>query len=152
VRVSVVPPGPAADALGILMAFPELGPVADEEGLPQLLQPGTLAELARALIQGSLSLEEAFGRLAPATDEATLRWLRVLTGPGRPERAAAEREFRKAAVKARLARISVEMGEAEKRVARAGTAAVDDVVTEYQRLVNQKRDLQRRLRSLEKPG
>jgi DNA primase len=37
-------------------------------------------------------------------------------------------------------------------VARAGTAAVDDVVTEYQRLVNQKRDLQRRLRSLEKPG
>ena len=38
-RVPLYLPGPAADALGILAAFPELWRVAEEEGLPELLPP-----------------------------------------------------------------------------------------------------------------
>jgi DNA primase len=150
-RMKIVAPGPAADALGILIAFPDLGAAADEEGLPQLLPPGTFADLARELIAGPLPVDEAFARLAD-TDAATLRRLRVLTGPGRPERSTAERELRKATMKAKLGHITLEMSEAEKRVAKLGSAAVDDLATQYQRLVNQKRDLQRRLQALERPG
>jgi DNA primase len=157
-QVRIVPPGPAADALGILLAFPELGSVADEEGLPQLLPPGVIAELARSLIAGPIGVEEALARLAGAADgdggagDATIQWLRTLAGPRRPERDAAERELRKAAVKAKLERLAAQMEAAEKRVVKAGSAAVDDLTTEYQRLLNQKRDLAKRLRDLERPG
>ena len=45
-RVQAVLPGPAVDALGLLIAFRDLAPVAAEEHLPALLPAGPLAELA----------------------------------------------------------------------------------------------------------
>jgi DNA primase len=151
-RVKIVPPGPAVDALGLLIGSPELAPVAEEEGLPQLLREGALAELARELIRGPLSHDEALARLIACADEATVRWIRVLTGPGRPKAEAIEKEFRKAAVKAKLEGVDAEMGDAAKRVAQVGSAAVEDLATRYQRLLNRKRDLQKRLQGLERPG
>ncbi len=152
-RVKLLLPGPAADALGLLAAFPEqLAAIAEEENLPSLLPPGPLAELARDLMRGSMPLEAALARVHAAGDEDAARRVREIVGPARPPVERAGTELRKAAVKSRLERLGLEMGEAERRVIKAGSAAVDDLSTQYQRLVNQKRDLQRRLHSLERGG
>ncbi|WP_242340336.1 MULTISPECIES: DNA primase [unclassified Anaeromyxobacter] len=152
-RVKLLLPGPAADALGLLVAFPaELAGVAEEEGLPGLMPPGPLAELARDLIREPMPLDAALARVRAAGDEDAFRRVRDIVGPARPPVEGAVTELRKAAVKSKLERLGLEMGEAEKRVARAGSASVDDLSTRYQRLVNQKRDLQRRLQSLERSG
>jgi DNA primase len=152
-RVRLLLPGPAADALGLLAAFPEeLAGIADEENLPGLMPPGPLAELARDLIRGPMPLEAALARVQAAGDEDALRRVREIAGPARPPAERAGTELRKAAVKSKLERLGLEMGDAERRVVKAGSAAVDDLSTHYQRLVNQKRDLQRRLQSLERGG
>jgi DNA primase len=145
-RAKLLLPGPAADALGLLAAFPDLAAVAAEEDLPGLLPPGPLAELARDLIAGGLGPEEGLARLAAVADDA----MRRRAGGVRPEDA--ERELRRGAVKAKLERISGEMAVAERHVIKAGTAAVDDVAIAYQRLVAVKRDLEKRLRSLGRSG
>jgi DNA primase len=139
-------PGPAADALGLLAAFPTLAPAAEEEELPSLLPAGPLAELARDLIQGRVAPEAGLERLSAIADGATVGRVRGV----RPEDA--ERELRKGAVKARLERIAAEMAAAERLVIKAGSAGGEGVAVEYQRLVAKKRDLERRLRSLGRSG
>jgi len=151
-RVLQMRPGPAVDALGLLVAFPQLGPVADEEGLVTLLPAGVLADVARACIQATVSTEEALARLQEGADPATLRCVQVWVGPARPRPEEAERELRRAVVKAALERLDQQYGEALKRVAKAGSAAVDDLSTTAQRLLNQQRDLKARLSSLERRG
>ena len=151
-RVRLFLPGPAADALGLLAAFPELAPVAEEENLPGLLPAGPLAELARDLIREPMPLEAALARVASGVAEDSMHRVRNITGPARPAPEEAGVELRKAAVKAKLEALQLQMEDAEKRVVRAGSAGVDGLAVEYQRLVNQKRDLQRRLRSLERAG
>jgi DNA primase len=152
-RVKVLLPGPAADALGLLVAFPEaLAGIAEEENLPGLMPQGPLADLARDLIRGPLPLDAALARVQEGGDDDALRRVREIVGPARPPAERAAVELRKAALKSKLERLALEMGEAERRVVKAGTAAVDDLSTQYQRLVNQKRDLQRRLHSLERGG
>jgi DNA primase len=152
-RVRLFLPGPAADALGLLAAFPEdLAGIADEENLAGLMPPGPLADLARDLIRAPMPLEAALARVQAAGHEDALRRMREIAGPARPPAERAGTELRKAAVKSKLERLGLEMGEAERRVVKAGSAAVDDLSTHYQRLVNQKRDLQRRLQSLERGG
>jgi DNA primase len=144
-RAKLLLPGPAADALAILAAFPELAEVADGEHLPGLLPAGAVADLARDLIRGGVSSEEALGRLSSVTDEATVR--RALGVP----RERAERELRRGAVKAMLERVVGDMAVADREIVKAGTAA-GDVAVEYQRLIARKRDLQKRLGLLERPG
>jgi len=87
-----------------------------------------------------------------AGDADAVRRVREIAGPARPPAERAGTELRKAALKSKLELLGLEMGEAERRVIKAGSAAVDDLSTHYQRLVNQKRDLQRRLHSLERGG
>jgi DNA primase len=145
-RAKLLLPGPAADALGLLAAFPDLAEVAEEENLPGVLPAGPLADLARDLIGGAIPRGDGFTRLSAIADEATLRRAKGV----RPEDA--ERELRKGAVKAKLEQLSADMAAAERHVIRAGTAAVDDVAIEYQRLVAMKRDLEKRLRSLGRSG
>jgi DNA primase len=152
-RVKALLPGPAADALGLLLAFPDLGEAAEQEGVPSLLPPGPLAELARALIGERLATEEALGRLDGIAEGALVRRLREIAGAGRPRREDAERELRRAAVKARLDQIDQALAVASQKVARAGSAAVDGLDVEGQRLLNVQRDLRKRLRELERrPG
>jgi DNA primase len=152
-RVKLLLPGPAADALGLLAAFPEqLAAIAEEENLPSLMPPGPLADLARDLMRGPMPLEAALARVNAAGDADAVRRVREIAGPARPPAERAGTELRKAALKSKLELLGLEMGEAERRVIKAGSAAVDDLSTHYQRLVNQKRDLQRRLHSLERGG
>ncbi|WP_248352737.1 DNA primase [Anaeromyxobacter oryzae] len=152
-RMRLLLPGPAADALGILAAHPELGPVADEEGLPRLLPPGPLAELARELCRGPVAVDEALARLAAAgADEAATRRIRALTGPARPKPEEAERELRKAAVKATIEAVRGEQDRLLAEIAKRGAPVPEDLAVAAQVAARRRSDLEKRLRSLERPG
>jgi DNA primase len=151
-RVRLVLPGPAADALALLAAFPELAGVAEEENLPALLPPGPLAELARALIQAPLEIEEALARLASGADDSTVRRVREIAGPGRPRREDAERELRRAAVKAAIEGVRGEQDRLLALVVRQGAPVPDDLSLAAQVAARRRADLEKRLRSLERPG
>jgi DNA primase len=149
-RVRALLPGAALDALGLLAAFPELADVAAEESLPQLLPAGPLADLARDLIREPVALEEALARVATGADEPAVRRLRDLAGPLRPERADAERELRKASVKAAIEAIRGEQDRLLALIARKGTPVSDDLSTQAQTASRRRVDLEKRLRSLER--
>ena len=151
-RVRSVLPGPAADALALLIAFPELAGAAEEHNLAGLLPAGPLADLARDLVRGPVSLEDALSRVENGADPATLRRVRGLTGPGRPNPAEAGLEFRKAALKASIERAAVEYDTLLARVAKTGNPIPDDLAIETQVASRKKTDLERRLRSLERGG
>jgi DNA primase len=151
-RVRVLLPGPAADALGLLAAYPDLAEVAAEEALPQLLPPGPLADVARDLIGGKVTPEEALARLATEAEEVTVRRVVALAGPGRPRREDAARELRKAAVKASIEAVRAEQDRLLALVARKGSPVPDDLQTEAQVASRRRSDLEKRLRSLERGG
>ena len=148
--VTVVLPGPAADALGLLAAYPDLAEIAAEEGLPLLLPPGPLADLARDLVGGKLGTEEALGRLGALADERVARRLRALAGPGRPRPEEAARELRKAAIKASIEAIRVEQDRLLAQVARKGSPVPEELQTKAQIAARRRSDLEKRLRSLER--
>jgi DNA primase len=149
-RVRLVLPGPAADALGILVAFPDLGPVAEEEGLAPLLPAGPLADLARDLCRAPVAAEEAMARVAAGAGPVTARRVRDWIGPGRPPAEAAERELRRAVGKARIEAVRVEPDRLLALVARAGPRPPDDLSTAAQAAMRRRADLEKRLRSLER--
>ena len=149
-RVRTVLPGPAADALALLVAFPDLGPAADELNLPGLLPAGPLADLARDAMKAPVPLEVALERVEKGAGEATLRRVRALTGPGRPEAREAEREFRKAALKAAIEAVRVEHEALLALVARKGNPIPEDLAVDAQIAARKKSDLEKRLRALER--
>ncbi len=151
-RVQLLLPGPAADALGILAAFPALGPVAEEEGLAQFLPPGPLADLARDLCRGTVSTEEALARVSAGADAMTARRVQDWTGPGRPPAATAERELRRAMIKTRIESVRAEQDRVLALVARAGKPVPEDLNTAAQVAARKRADLERRLRTLERPA
>jgi DNA primase len=151
-RTKILLPGPAADALGLLAAFPDLGPVAEEEGLAGLLPAGPLAELARALIGGTASSEEALARLSDAADAATVRRVREIAGPARPARDAAERELRRAATKAAIEAVRTEQDRLLALVAKNGAPVAEELAVAAQVAARRRSDLEKRLRSMERSG
>lgn len=151
-RVRVVLPGSAADALGLLAAFPDLAPVAEEEGLPGLLPAGPLADLARDLVREPMGLDAALARLAATADEATLNRLRALAGPGRPEAADAAGQLRRACVRAAIELQVAEQGRLHALIAREGSPVPDDLLVKAQVAARRRSDLERRLRALDAGG
>ena len=151
-RVRLVMPGPAADALGLLAAWPDLGPVAEEERLPSLLPEGPLADLARDLIREPLGLDAALARLATAVDEAALRRIRALGGPGSVEKAGAERQLRKSCVKASIEAVVAEQGRLHQLIARQGSPVPDELIMKAQVAARRRSDLEKRLRALDTTG
>lgn len=151
-RVKLLLPGPAADALGLLAAFPELGPIAGEENLPGLLPAGPLAELARDLVRGPVSVEEVLARVAAGADEATLRRVRDLTGAGRLRPDQAERELRKATLKAAVESVRKEQDRLLAEVTRRGSPVAEDLAVKAQIAARRLGDLERRLKVLERGG
>jgi DNA primase len=151
-RVRLVLPGPGVDALALLAAFPELAGVAEEENLPGLLPAGPLADLARALIREPVALEEALARIAASGDDATLRRVREIAGAGRPRKEDAERELRKSALKAAIEGVRAEQDRLLALVARTGAPVPEDLAVEAQVAARRRADLERRLRSMERPG
>jgi DNA primase len=145
-------PGPAADALGILAAYPDRGPVAEEENLPGLLPPGPVAELGRDLVRGAITPEEALARLEAGADAVTSRRIKEIAGPARPTREAAERELRKATLKAAVDAVRVEQDRLLALVARKGAPVSEELAVAAQVAARRRSDLERRLRTLERGG
>jgi DNA primase len=144
-------PGPAADALGLLAAFPELAGAASEEGLPRLLPAEPLAELAADLIRSHPGADAAVMRIAEVADESTVRRIRDLCGPLRPRTPEeAERELRRAAVKAAIARVVAEQDEVARLTALGSSPVPEELRTRGETAFRRRADLEKRLRSLEK--
>jgi DNA primase len=151
-RVRVMLASPAVDALGILAAHPDLAPAADDEGLVHVLPAGPVAEAGRALLSGELGAREAVERLDGVLEAAPLLRLRqIALGPAGPGRETAERELRRAVVKARIEQQELEHERLSAAVARAGSPAPGELVKEQLELVARLRDLRRRLAGLERP-
>jgi DNA primase len=151
-RLQILRPGPAVDALGLLVAFPHLGPAAEEEGLVTLLPAGLLADLARDCIQAAATTEQALARLREGADLAIVSAVEVWVGPGRPKPEDAEREFRRAVVKAFMERLDTQYVETLKLVTKHGKAGVSEHSATCIRLKNQIHDLAARLSTLERRG
>ncbi len=151
-RTRLVLPGPAADALGLLAAFPDLGPVAEEENLAGFLPAGPLADLARELARGAITGEEAVARIESDGDAATARRVKEIVGPARPEREAAERELRKATIRAAIDAIRGEQDRLLALVARKGAPIPEDLAVAAQVAARRKNDLEKRLRTMERGG
>lgn len=149
-RMRLLLPGPAADALGLLVAFPDAAAVAEEEGLPLLLPPGPLADLARDLIRGPVALEDAMARLAAGADETTVRRVQALAGPGRPKPEEATRELRKAALKAGIEAVRTEQDRLLALIAKKGAPVPEDLSVAAQVAARRRGDLEKRLRTLDK--
>jgi len=144
--------GPAVDALGILAVWPvDLAPVAEEENLVGALPPGPVADAARALLRGELAAPELLARLEGALDAASLSRLRQLTGPAAPRKEVAERELRRAVLKARIEEREREHERLSAAVARAGSPAPEELVKDQLELVARLRDLRKRLQGLDRP-
>ncbi len=99
-RVRELAGSAALDALGVLAAYPELAPVAEEERLAELFAGSPLEEVVGQLLRQEVTSDGAVQRLAEALPAAALSRLRKLVAEARPEPAHAERELRKAAVEA----------------------------------------------------
>lgn len=142
---------PAIDALAILAAYADLlGATAQEENFALLLPEGVLAELARGLYGGPKPAAEILGAARNVLDAASFTRFEAVMGPASPGRDAADREFLKATVKARLLRLDGEMEKTSGLIVKAGTPAPEDLTTRQLRQLNQRRDLEKKLRSLER--
>ncbi|HZZ84363.1 MAG TPA: DNA primase [Anaeromyxobacteraceae bacterium] len=140
---------PAVDALGLLASFPGLAAAADEEALAELLPAGP-AEVVRALVRGDLAGEAAPARLEGMLSASQLNRVRELLGPARPEPSAAERELRRAVVKAKVRQLERRMEEVQGQVARAGSPAPAELVSESLELAARFKDMKKRLSVLER--
>jgi DNA primase len=147
-RVAVLLPGPAVDALGILVGHPALAPVAAEEDLARLFPEGPLADLVRDLCRDPMPLEAVLARLEPDADARVGQRIRALAGPATPHPEAAERELRRAVVEAKIEGIRRDLSRLEALVARAGAAGADDSTREYLTLQRRRLDLEKRREEL----
>jgi len=140
--------GPAIDAVGLLASFPALAAVAEEENLLGVIPPGPLADLARDLVAEAVAQAELPARLEVALDPAARRRVEQLLGPARPAADAAERELRRAIVRARIEQLDEEFRRINAAVAAKGSPVPEDLRQESQRAWARLKDLKERLRSL----
>ncbi|MBI5068579.1 MAG: DNA primase [Deltaproteobacteria bacterium] len=144
--------GPAIDALGLLAVWPtELGPIAEEEGLVNVLPPGPVADAARMFLRGELDPAGLVARLETALDSASLGRLKQLAlGPAAPRKELAVREMRRAILMAKKEDLEAQMDRVLKATTRAGSPAPEELATEQGVLAARMSDLQKRLRALER--
>src|SRR5512137_1170480 len=150
-RASVLLPGPAVDALGILAGHPGLGSVAAEEDLARLFPEGPLADLVRELCRDPIPLEDLLARLGPAADARAVQRVRALAGPAAPRAEAAERELRRALVEAKLDAVRREQSRLLAQVARGGSPPPEDLTREQLILQRRRQDLEKRREELRRP-
>ncbi len=116
-----------------------------------LLPAEPLAALAAELIRSHPGTDAAVGLISEVADEATVRRIRDLCGPLRPRTAAeAEREFRRAAVKAAIGKVVVEQDEVARLTALGSSPVPEALRTRGETAFRRRADLEKRLRSFEK--
>jgi DNA primase len=149
-RVPVLLPGPAVDALGLVVGFPELAEEASAGDLPGLFPAGPLADLARQVLREPRPLDTVLAWLAERADAKVLARLRDLSGPGRPKAVDASRELRRSLLKAKIERVKHEQDRMLALIAKAGSPVAEEWVVEQTKLRNQRRDLEKLLKSVER--
>ena len=150
-RASVLLPGPAVDALGILAGHPGLGSVAAEEDLARLFPEGPLAELVRELCRDPIPLEDLLARLGPVADARAVQRVRALAGPAAPRADTAERELRRALVEAKLDAVRREQSRLLAQVARGGSPPAEQLTREQLTLQRRRQELEKRREELRRP-
>ena len=150
-RASVLLPGPAVDALGILAGHPALGAVAAEEDLARLFPEGPLADLVRELCRDPIPLDDLLARLGPAADARAVERVRALSGPATPRADVAERELRRAIVEAKLDALRREQSRLLALVARGGSPPAEDLTREQLILQRRRQELEKRREELRRP-
>jgi hypothetical protein len=146
--VTLLLPGPAVDALGILAGHPSLGASGAEEDLARLFPEGPLADLVRELCHEPVPLDQILSRLEPLSDARVMQRVRALSGPASPRAEAAEREFRRAVVEAKLDAIRREQARLQALVARGGSPPAEDLTREHLILQRRRLDLEKRREEL----
>jgi len=149
-KMKILLPGPAVDALALLATYPELVEVAMDEDLAGLLPAGPVAELARDLMRQPFRTEEALARASALPDERLAARIRGLTAGAALARPEAERELRRAAIKARVERVEAEWSEVAAQVTRAGTPAPQELAGRQLALYNRLRDLNKLLEKFDR--
>jgi DNA primase len=149
-RVKILLPGPAVDALALMVTYPDLIEVAMEEDLVGLLPAGPLADLARELMREPFRTEEALARASALPDERLATRIRGLAAGAALAKPEAEREFRRAATKARVERVEAEWAEVAAQVTRAGTPAPQELAVRQLALYNRRRDLNEQLKKFDR--
>jgi DNA primase len=116
-----------------------------------LVPSGPLKSFAEELLAGAqLSAAEVVARLTAVLDPKALRRVEALLGAGRPDRGHAERELRRAILKARIERLEGDYDRLNALVARRGTPVPDDLRTDALTTWRRLADLKERLSLLEK--
>jgi DNA primase len=150
-RASVLLPGPAVDALGLLAGHPGLGAVAAEEDLARLFPEGPLADLVRELCRDPIPLDALLARLGPAADARVVERVRALSGPAAPRADVAERELRRAIVEAKLDALRRDQSRLLALVAKGGSPPAEDLTREQLTLQRRRQDLEKRREELRRP-
>jgi DNA primase len=156
---SVMPAGPGAalsavsqpvlgsksiDALGVLAAFPVLADVAREERFLDLFLGMPTEAVARRLVEGSLEGDAVIEALEPHLPQALLHRVCKLMAEARPAPEAAEREFRKATVEAKIEQLGQEIDRLNADVVLAGRPIPGDLRTAMLVATRRRADLEKR--------
>jgi hypothetical protein len=134
----------ALDALALLASFPALAAVAREEHFPALYEGHGLEGVARALVDGGVEATELLRRIEPFVTTHALNRVRQLLGPARPDASAAEREFRKATVEAKIEALGQEIDRLSAAIALAGRPIPDGLRDAMLIATRRRADLEKR--------
>ena len=154
VRTTVRPQalgGAAIDALAVLAAFPVLTDTAREEHFLDLFLGIATEVVARRLVEGSLEGDAVVDALAPHVPEAVLHRVRKLMAEARPDPEAAEREFRKATVEAKIEQLGQEIDRLNVEIVLAGRPIPEELRTAMLVATRRRSDLEKR-RDGRRPG
>ena len=132
------------DALGVLAAFPALAEVAREEHFLDLFLGMPAESVARRLLDGSLEGEAVVGALEAQLPEAMLHRVRKLMAEARPDPDAAEREFRKATVEAKIEQLGQEIDRLNAEIVLAGRPIPEELRTAMLVATRRRADLEKR--------
>jgi DNA primase len=141
----------ALDALGLLASFPVLVEVALEEHFLDLYTGLPLEPIARHLVNRTLEGDQVIERLEPLLPAGALSRVKKLLAEARPEAEAAEREFRKATVEAKIEQLGQEIDRLNAEVVLAGRPIPDDLCRAMLVATRRRADLEKR-RDGRRPG
>jgi DNA primase len=140
---------PALDALALAVSFPALAGSAEDEGLLGVVE-APLDGVARGLVSGELTSEQALLRLEELLDAGAMSRVRELHGPARPAPEVAERELRCAVIEAKIEAVDREHDRLMQRIVAGGKPVPQDLQTAVLIASRRKADLEKRREALKR--
>jgi DNA primase len=147
-RVRYAVASAAIDALGLLASFPSLSDAARDLRFLDLFLGSPLEGVARAMVEGEIAGEQAIGRLEAILPELALSRVLKLVGVARPEPDAAEREFAKATLDAKIEQLQQEIDRLSAEAAAAGGPLPGDLQADMLKAMARRKDFEKRREAL----